>query len=144
LTNQMSATELSELVQRLLIPERDAKLLHEVMALRESLDRLNANAMLPSTIRRLLGPYSPEARVVLSVLSQEPRVIRRLRMYDEELVQVSPRVDGHYLRELGLPPGPVYAEILTYVRDALLDGRIETLEEEQALARRLAEAARTT
>jgi len=56
------------------------------MALRESLDRLNANAMLPSTIRRLLGPYSPEARVVLSVLSQEPRVIRRLRMYDEELV----------------------------------------------------------
>jgi len=63
-------------------------------------------------------------------------------MYDEELVQVSPRVDGHYLRELGLPPGPVYA--LTYVRDALLDGRIETLEEEQALARRLAEAARTT
>jgi len=144
LTSQMNATELAELAQRLLVPERDARLLHEVMALRESLDQLNADAMLPSAIRRLLGPYSREARVVLSVLSQEPRVIRRLRMYDEELVHVSPRVDGHYLRELGLPPGPVYAEILADVRDALLDGRIETLDEEQALARRLAAAARTT
>ncbi|MGC9360054.1 MAG: CBS domain-containing protein [Anaerolineae bacterium] len=144
LTSQMNATELAELVQRLLIPDRDAKLLHEVMALRESLDQLNSDAMLPSAIRRLLGPYSREARVVLSVLSQEPRVIRRLRMYDEEIAHVSPSVDGHYLRELGLPPGPVYAEILAHVRDALLDGRIETLKEEQALARRLADAARTT
>lgn len=144
LTSQMSAAELAELVQRLLIPERNAKLLHEVMALRESLDQLNADAMLPSAIRRLLGPYSREARVVLSVLSQEPRVIHRLRLYDEKLVHVTPRVDGHYLRELNLPPGPVYAEILAHVRDALLDGQIETLEQEQALARCLAEAARTT
>jgi len=131
-------------VQRLMIPERDARLLYEVMALRESLDQLNADAMLPSAVRRLLGPYSREARVVLSVLSQEPRVIQRLRLYDEELSRISPRVDGHYLRELGLPPGPVYAEILDHIRDALLDRQIETLDEERALARRLAEAAHTT
>ena len=144
LTSEMSTSELANLVQRLMIPERDARLLYEVMALRESLDQLNADAMLPSAVRRLLGPYSREARVVLSVLSQEPRVIQRLRLYDEELSRISPRVDGHYLRELGLPPGPVYAEILDHIRDALLDRQIETLDEERALARRLAEAAHTT
>jgi len=144
LTSQMTASELAELVQRLMIPEADAKLLYEVIELRESLSQLNADAMLPSAIRRLLDPYSREARVVLSVLSQEPRVIQRLRLYDEELAHVAPHVDGHYLRQLGLPPGPVYSEILDHVRDALLDHQIETLDEERALARRLAQAAGTT
>ena len=45
----------------------------------------------------------------------------------------------HYLRSLGVPPGPTYGEILERLRDALLDGEVRTEEEEQALARTLAE-----
>ena len=45
------------------------------------------------------------------------------------------------LRSLGLPPGPIYGAILDRVRDALLDGQITTLAQEQALARALAEQA---
>jgi hypothetical protein len=46
-------------------------------------------------------------------------------------------VDGHSLRARGLPPGPVYRQILGTLRDAWLDGKIETAAEEQALLDRL-------
>jgi len=44
------------------------------------------------------------------------------------------------LKSLGLKPSPLFRHLLDAVRDARLDGEIETEEEEKALiARRLAE-----
>ena len=44
-----------------------------------------------------------------------------------------------YRREMGLPPGPVYREILGALRGARLDGEIETLEQERALVQEMVE-----
>jgi tRNA nucleotidyltransferase (CCA-adding enzyme) len=45
--------------------------------------------------------------------------------------KVSPALSGHDLRAMGLPPGPAYREILGALRDARLDGRVHTEEEER-------------
>jgi len=37
------------------------------------------------------------------------------------------------LRARGLPPGPIYRTILKTLRDAWLDGRVKSPQEEQAL-----------
>jgi tRNA nucleotidyltransferase (CCA-adding enzyme) len=42
-------------------------------------------------------------------------------------------VDGHDLRERGLPPGPHYRSILNTLRAAWVDGRVKTKAEEQSL-----------
>ncbi len=141
LTSPMTPAELNAFATRLRISKHDTHFLHEVVRLRESLNELKAKAMLPSTIYRLLSPFSREARFVLSVLTDLEIVRQRLDLYEERLAAVAPRIDGHYLKELGLPPGAVYGAILERVRDALLDGQISTLEEEQALARHLAKIA---
>jgi len=141
LTSVMSGRELDSFVGRMRIAGHDARFLQEVARLRDSTASLTATVMLPSTIYRLLNPLSREARFVLSVVTDSERVRERLELYERELASVEPRVDGHYLRSLGVPPGPVYGEILDRLGDALRDGLVVTLEEEQELAQRLVAAA---
>ncbi len=141
LTSTMSPEALDSFVERLRITRRDARLLGEVSCLREALADLQAEVMLPSTLYHLLHPFSREARFVLSVLTDTERVRTRLELYERELADVSLRVGGLTLRQMGAPPGPVYGVILERVRDALLDGLVITEDEERELARRLVQAA---
>lgn len=46
---------------------------------------------------------------------------------------VYPQTTGDTLRAMGIPPGPEYREILWQLRAAWLDGRVNSVEEEQAL-----------
>ena len=139
LTAGMPAQELESFALRLRIANNDVRFLQEVIRLSSLLTALNAEVMLRSYIYALLSPFSREARFVLSVLTDSRLVLERLDLYEGELSGVAPRIDGHYLQALGVPPGPVYREILGRIHDSLLDGQVETLEEEQALATRLVE-----
>jgi tRNA nucleotidyltransferase (CCA-adding enzyme) len=141
LTSVMAHDELDAFVAHLHITNADARFLHEVLRLREAMGALQAPTMLPSSLYRLLSPFSREARFVLAVLTDADLVRERLEYYESTLAGVTPQVDGHYLRSLGAPPGPMYGEVLAQVRDALLDGRVATAEEQQVLARQLVEAA---
>ncbi len=138
LTSGLKPDELDELAAHLRLRSRDTHFLHEVLRLRELLTSLGATSMLPSSLYRLLEPFSREARFVLSVLTDSARVRQRLDAYERTLSRVQPRVNGEYLRKLGLPPGPIYGEILLRVRDAVLDQQVTSLEAECALAQSLA------
>ena len=141
LSSNLKAEQLEGFVAHLHIAKGAARFLHEMVRLRESISELTASDMLPSTIYRLLHPFSREALFVLSVLTDSELVRERTSLYERELAKAEPVISGHYLKEIGVTPGPIYGEILERVRDALLDGQVSGLEEEQALARRLAEAA---
>ena len=141
LTSSMTTEELVSFAAHLHTSNSDANFLHEVTRLRESLNELRAPAMLPSTVYHLLHPFSREARFVLTVLTDSELVRQRLDVYERQLSKVTPRIDGHYIKSLGVMPGPVYGDILARVRDALLDGQITTVEEEREFAKRLAQAA---
>lgn len=141
LSSVMAHGELDAFVAHLHISNADARFLHEVVQLREELGALQSPAMLPSSIYRLLNPFSREARFVLAVLTDAQLVRERLTYYERVLAPTVVAVDGHYLRSLGAPPGPVYGEILARVRDAVLDGRVTTPEEQHAWAQQLVAAA---
>lgn len=51
---------------------------------------------------------------------------------------VTPHTTGNDLREMGLPPSPAYGRILTALRDAWIDGEIQSKQEEEALLNKLA------
>lgn len=141
LTSGMDRRTLAEFTTRLHIGAADARLLEEVSHLRASLDELTAPAMLPSAINRLLAPHSREARFVLSVVTESDLVRERLELYERVLAKVRPQVDGDDLRNLGLPPGPIYSEILDQVHMAILDLQIASEAEQHALLERLVQAA---
>ncbi len=92
--------------------------------------------MPPSEVERLLRPFTP--RVLLSIMaSLEPTDWRAglLDRYYHVWRGVKTAVNGHHLRQLGLKPGPIYAEILDLLLAARLDGRISDEAGERALLR---------
>lgn len=56
-----------------------------------------------------------------------------LRSYATQWHFIQPVTTGETLREMGLPPGPLYKEILGTLRTAWLDGLVHSKEEELAL-----------
>jgi len=62
-----------------------------------------------------------------------------LSTYLTEWRKVTPSVTGADLKRIGLPPGPAYKKILNTLRDAWLDGKISTIEQEHSLLELLLE-----
>jgi len=60
-----------------------------------------------------------------------------LRDYLEKWQYIKPHTTGDDLKERGLDPGPRYAEILSQLRAAWLDGEVKTEEEENLLLEKL-------
>ena len=141
LTSHLSEPELASFVHRLRFTNDDAQFLGDVAQLKSVMASLEAERMLPSTVYARLQPFSPEARFVLSVLTDSQRVRLRAVLYEKELALITPTLTGDDLKAMRVPPGPVYRSILDRVRDALLDGLISTREEELTLARSLVAAA---
>lgn len=114
----------------------------EVHALADRLAQLRAPALRPSQILRLLDESSDEARLILRVATDDWLARQRLDLYQRKLKHVRPSITGDDLQRLGLPPGRVYRQVLEHLRDALLDGKIATREQEAALAQDLIAASK--
>ena len=72
------------------------------------------------------------------------RVRKRLWKYERRLRRIRPLVDGAYLKSLGLKPSPLFSRLLNAVRDARLDGLLQTEGEEKSLIARLLAERRET
>jgi tRNA nucleotidyltransferase (CCA-adding enzyme) len=79
----------------------------------------------------------PEMAVYAVSLSTEAQAKRALQNYLETWRHIKPKTTGHDLKQLGLPPGPKYQNILRELRKAWLDGEIKSEEEESALLEQL-------
>ena len=79
----------------------------------------------------------PELAIYAVSLSAEGRAKQALNDYLEKWRHIKPRTTGHDLKQLGLPPGPKYQNILRTLRNAWLDGEIESEDEEARLLKHL-------
>lgn len=87
--------------------------------------------------RRLSG--LPDAALwAIASMAPSARIWRRLRRYATVLRDLRlERVDGAWLRAQGVPPGPVYGDVLAALLDAKRAGELATPEAEEARARDL-------
>lgn len=88
----------------------------------------------PSALAGCLRPL-PEAALVAIwlALRGEPRARQAIGRFLSDWRWVEPTIDGHRLRELGLPPGPAYRNILGRLRDAWLDGEVSDASQQAGL-----------
>ena len=93
----------------------------------------------PSQVTQQLENYHTiPMRAVFSVCKQaESRQI--LELYEHEYRHVRPFTTGNDLRALGLPPSPQYEVILSSLKNAWLDGEIQSEGEEKVLLQKLLE-----
>lgn len=132
------------IARRLNVAGSALKLLRDVYAVRRlAVDTPGApfgRADRPSEIVMAIEQQTKRLEPVrlVATLTDDANLRALLERYLDEWHAVEPAVSGDALRDLGVPPGPIYAEILQTVRNALLDGEIVTREEQEALLRRLA------
>ncbi len=62
----------------------------------------------------------------LFCLTSDYELKQKIELYALKWRQITPHIDGNSLREKGIPPGPLYSKILTQLRDAWLDGKVNS------------------
>jgi tRNA nucleotidyltransferase (CCA-adding enzyme) len=113
------------------------KLMHSAALLETNLPALIG--LKPSEIVELLEGYSIKVVEVFSIALQDKQQKNSLNRYLSEWWGRKPKITGHDLKKLGIPPGPRYNEILRRLRAAWLDGEVKTEEEEKKLLNSLLE-----
>lgn len=85
----------------------------------------------------LLEGLPPLARYALYLQIEDESLSQILLRYETEWRHLWPETNGKELLRRGLAEGPRFKEILTYLRTAWLDGKINSAEEEEKLLEQL-------
>lgn len=92
--------------------------------------------LLPSEVCALLRTLPLEVLLHLMARADEGAK-RQLSIYMTNLARVTTEIDGNYLKNIGLKPGPLFHLILEKVRDARIDGLVDCLEDELQMVNNL-------
>jgi tRNA nucleotidyltransferase (CCA-adding enzyme) len=138
LARQLSADELSRLLERLKVRRRDAQHILAAVSLGPGIaDRLGAGSMSPADVVALAEPHAPDAPLFALALADLPQ----LHDYFERLGGIRLEINGRDVAELGLAESPRVGEILVELRRRKLNGELDGRESELAAARELIERA---
>ncbi|MDE2952171.1 MAG: hypothetical protein OXT68_15580 [Chloroflexota bacterium] len=108
----------------------------------EKLGWLGAPASKASAITRFLDGISATAlRAALICNIDKHSAKERLELYLADWRHRRSAIDGNELIRAGLAPGPIYREILDKLRDAWIDGEIESQDQEHELFLKLVKEA---
>ncbi len=133
---QASEETIAALTERLRLPRPATRSLQMTPRLRQALAALAEPTLPPSGVCRLLEPHDAVGLLAAYSVARDGLAKDRVRRYLEEWSHVRPEVSGADLRQWGYRPGPLFGEVLTTLREAVLDGRIGGRAEQEALARR--------
>jgi tRNA nucleotidyltransferase (CCA-adding enzyme) len=121
--------------KRLKLPAELVKIAQEACNLWRDLPGL---VNLPaSVIVARLEPVHPLARFAVFSACSDDQLRSIIDTYIKHWQKISPRINGDELRRRGLPPGPIYRQILEELRNAWLDGKVSSNDEEAALLDKL-------
>ena len=134
LFSPLTFPEAESVIQGLRLSGRRAVLARDTIAVRESEPEIRAASQRLSELSGLLSGLEPASVTAWAKLTDDSSVAAALRRYADELRHVRPCLSGETLLEMGVPQGPLVGAILAGLRDARLDGLVNSKDEEAALA----------
>jgi tRNA nucleotidyltransferase (CCA-adding enzyme) len=137
LAYRLEEQAIAQIIERLKIPRETANLVRQMPALRIAEAQLQQPELRRSDVYHILAEFDTDGLGVLWIATDKPQVQERVALFQRELQCMEPAIDGHYLQQLGVPPGPIYREILTAIRDARLNEEITTQADEEVLVRKM-------
>jgi tRNA nucleotidyltransferase (CCA-adding enzyme) len=142
LTADLNSEGMTALSRRLDLSQGDAALLVEQrrsgMRLLHRLEGRSIRMRPPKAVdlHRWFSPLATEVLLALMALTGQERVKQWMSRYITHLRDVHPLLSGHDLKQLGVPPGPGYKQILAELLHARLNGTVMTAEDERRLVTR--------
>jgi tRNA nucleotidyltransferase (CCA-adding enzyme) len=141
LAYRLDEAQLATFVERLKVKHGDADDLRLLPDLRAVLPRVGW-VRRPSAVCDMLRPFPARVLAVAWVASGSGRQKAQLLRYQTEWRMVEAEITGGDLKEMGLRPGPLFGRLLDALRDARLDGKVSTRQDEEALLEKLLETER--
>jgi tRNA nucleotidyltransferase (CCA-adding enzyme) len=133
---RLQAGQAAGVLGALRIEGRRRALLESLAALLKAVGRVSPGER-PSAVARRLDPFDTSA-IQVALLAQERGSLHRvLKTYLKEIRPTRPLLRGDELAALGVPEGPALGRALQALREARLDKRVETRQDEAVLVRRL-------
>jgi tRNA nucleotidyltransferase (CCA-adding enzyme) len=125
-----------ELTERLGLRGETQQLMRGLAHLRQHLAELEKPGLAPSRIVAIFDSIDPVALALLPVIyPSHLQALDYAGRYRSKWRSVHPELSGHDLAELGIAPGPIYAELLRTLREGRLDGILLTRDDEIAYVR---------
>ena len=124
-------------IQRLNLPGAWAVVVRDTIALRNLEPELASQSLPSSRLVRLVEGLSADAVLAVSRITRSSLVGRCLEDYLHSLRHITPALDGGDLLAMGVPSGPLVGEILEELRDARMDLRVTTADQERNLVHEL-------
>lgn len=127
--------EVEQLILYLRLPKILARTLRDSGSIKARLKELADPELSPSSIYHLLHGYSPQAITANLLASDLPQTRQHIQKYLDKLRYLKPALRGDDLIKMGVAQGPRIKEILNLLRDARLDSRVTTKQEEERLVK---------
>ncbi len=121
--------------ERLKLSTELRRMVQSTIYLRQNLPGIEKQK--PSVVTSRLSDVHPLGLYALYCAIEEKAQKDVISRYIQVWRNISPTISGHDLRNRGIPPGPVYRNILESLREAWLDGDITTVEQESEMLEQL-------
>lgn len=135
---QLPAIALEETVRYLHLTGTEQSIIKQVLALQDCVEELATPGLSPSRVYDTLQGYQPAALMAASVCA-DTAVAEQVELYLNILRHVKPALSGEDLKQMGIAEGPAIKKILASLREARLDGTVNSKAEEEALVNGLLE-----
>ncbi len=137
LVYHLDPPELADMAAYLRLPRTLARYLEDTLNLKAELAQLEQPGLTPGRIYRCLHSHSRTA-ILSNLLAADSDIVRQhIELYLNKLSNIQPALNGEDLLKSGLASGPRIREILDFLQEARLDGRVNTREEELELVKKL-------
>jgi hypothetical protein len=126
--------EAEALARWLRLPAPQVRLMRDAARLTAIWPALGADDLKPSQTYALLHPLDPAALRAftrITPLSHDTVPWSRLHDYLTRLKNLKPSLNGRYLQQQRIPPGPLYKALLADLLNAKLDGALPTRQDEE-------------
>ncbi len=127
---RLASGDAAKLISCLHLPKAAAQVVEETLAVKEKAAQIGMPGLAPSEIYELIHSYGTAALTANSIAIGSETAAEHIELYLNVLRHVKPALGGEDLKKLGVPEGPRIKEILQKLREARLDGKIDSRKEE--------------
>ena len=136
----MNHSDLQLLIKRFNFNRSASSVLQDCLILKDSFSALSEAGLSNGQIYHLLNKINQISLLAAGVILDRGIIKERIDLYLNQLRQVKTMISGYDLLKAGYPPGPEIGQILEKLKEARLEGRVTSLEDEKALLKQISQA----
>jgi tRNA nucleotidyltransferase (CCA-adding enzyme) len=133
---RLTPHDLENLTKYLRLPKASVQVLADTLTVREKTRELKSHGLAPGKIYEILHGYHLTAYVANIIGADSATAAEHIELYLSVLRHIKPILSGEDIKKFGVKQGPEIKKVLAKLREARLDGKINSKKEEEEWVRK--------